>query len=113
MDPGLGAAATSGLLPAAWHTRRDRRERQPGCCRRRESADLDAYLESWTTINNKSGYAGSRNASARRRPRVPASAAPRNLLLAKGLITEAQLREGLAESYATRVLLGRVLLVFA
>jgi type II secretion system (T2SS) protein E len=33
-----------------------------------------------------------------------------DLLLAKGMITEAQLSEGLAESYASGVLLGRVLL---
>jgi hypothetical protein len=79
-----------------------------------ESADLelDTYLESWTTINRTKVSVTREGASL-----VPAFghvSPPRprlgDLLLAKGLITEAQLDEGLAESYSTGVLLGRVLL---
>ena len=79
-----------------------------------ESADLDldAYLESWTTINETQVSVAREGATL-----VPAvgqvsAARPRlgDLLLAKGMITQAQLDEGLAESYASGVLLGRVLL---
>ena len=74
--------------------------------------DLDTHLESWTTINNA-------QVSVTRESATPVSAVghvsparPRlgDLLLAKGMITEARLDEGLAESYASGVLLGRVLL---
>jgi MshEN domain len=79
-----------------------------------ESADLElaAYLESWTTINNAKVSVTRESATLMPAVGRVSPARPRlgDLLLAKGMITEAQLGEGLAESYASGVLLGRVLL---
>jgi Type II secretion system (T2SS), protein E, N-terminal domain len=80
-----------------------------------ESADLEIeeFLDSWVAITRT-------EASIVQRPVPPtaplgrASAPPRprlgDLLLAKGMITDSQLEEALAESFAAGDLLGRVLL---
>jgi hypothetical protein len=79
-----------------------------------ESADLeiDAYLESWTTINNTEVSVTRERATLPPAAGHAPAARPRlgDLLLAKGMITEPQLKEALAASYSGGELLGRILL---
>ena len=79
-----------------------------------ESADLDlvAYLNSWVTINEIDASIMERRTTLHRHSGETSRPRPRlgDLLLARGNITESQLRDALAESYAAGELLGRVLL---
>ena len=77
-----------------------------------DDPEIEAYLESWTAINDI-------QASVTRTPVTRASVigqvlSPRprlgDLLLAKGMITEPQLKECLSESYSSGELLGRIML---
>lgn len=74
--------------------------------------DIEAYLETWTSINQT-------EASVTQTPAPPTpttnqvlSSRPRlgDLLLAKGMISEPQLKEALSESHTRGELLGRILL---
>jgi hypothetical protein len=78
-----------------------------------ESADLEIepYLNSWVTINQIDASIMERRTTF---PRLDETSRPRprlgDLLLARGNITDSQLKDALAESYAAGELLGRVLL---
>ena len=69
-----------------------------------ESADLDlvAYLNSWVTINEIDASIMERRTTLHRHSGETSRPRPRlgDLLLARGNITESQLRDALAESYA-------------
>ncbi len=79
-----------------------------------ESADLEieAYLNSWITINQIDASITEQRATSPRPVAKTSRPRPRlgDLLLAKGNITDSQLKDALAESYAAGELLGRVLL---
>jgi hypothetical protein len=79
-----------------------------------ESADLEieAFLDSWVAINQTEASMMQEQVMLPGRLGVVAPSRPRlgDLLLAKGMITDSQLKEALAESFAAGELLGRVLL---
>ena len=73
-----------------------------------DDSTVDAYLGSWMTINNIPALAEPMTVVAH--PASTSRVRLGDLLLGKGLITEAQLAQGLAESHDSGELLGRVLL---
>jgi hypothetical protein len=79
-----------------------------------ESADLEieAYLDSWAAINQTAVSTTKKPAPSVPRLGARSVTRPRlgDLLLSKGMITDLQLKEALAESFAAGDLLGRVLL---
>ncbi len=80
-----------------------------------ESADLEveAFLDSWVAVNAIAASIIEQPVTLTRQlGAFPAPSRPRlgDLLLAKGMITDSQLKEALAESFAASELLGRVLL---
>ena len=78
---------------------------------REEDDDVEAYLASWSAIN---GIEAKVERTPAREPQVVRLHARRprlgDLLLAKGMITDGQLEEGLAECSVSGDLLGRILL---
>ena len=79
-----------------------------------QSADLEieAYLTSWVAINETEASIMEQQMTLARHLGEAAPSRPRlgELLLSKGMITDSQLKEALAESFAAGELLGRVLL---
>ncbi len=79
-----------------------------------ESAELEieAYLNSWVTINQINASIVERRTTFPRHLAETPRPRPRlgDLLLARGNITDSQLKDALAESYDAGELLGRVLL---
>ena len=77
-----------------------------------DDSTVDAYLGSWTAINNIPALAEPMPAEATvvAHPASTFRVRLGDLLLGKGLITKAQLAQGLAESHDSGELLGRVLL---
>jgi hypothetical protein len=79
-----------------------------------ESADreIEAFLDSWVAVNGIAASIMQQPVTTRRLGAVPTPSRPRlgDLLLAKGMITDSQLKQALAESFAASELLGRVLL---
>jgi hypothetical protein len=79
-----------------------------------ESADLEieGFLDSWVAINRTEASIMRRQVPLTAPLGTAAPSRPRlgDLLVAKGMITDSQLKEALAESFAAGDLLGRVLL---
>lgn len=79
-----------------------------------ESTDLEveAFLDSWVAVNGIAASIIEQPVTTRQLDAVHAPSRPRlgDLLLAKGMITDSQLKAALAESFAASELLGRVLL---
>ena len=79
-----------------------------------ESADfeIEEFLDSWVAINQTEASIVQQQVQLTHRLGAPAPSRPRlgDLLLGKGMITDSQLKEALAESIAAGDLLGRVLL---
>jgi hypothetical protein len=79
-----------------------------------ESADreIEEFLDSWVAVNGIAASIMQQPVTTRRLGAVPTPSRPRlgDLLLAKGMITDSQLKQALAESFAASELLGRVLL---
>jgi hypothetical protein len=74
--------------------------------------EIEEFLDSWVAINKTHASIMQQLVPATHRLGAPAPSRPRlgDLLLAKGMITDSQLKEALAESFAAGELLGRVLL---
>ena len=79
-----------------------------------QSADFEIaeFLDSWVAINQTEASIMQQQVTLTHRLGAPVPVRPRlgDLLLAKGMITDSQLKEALAESFAAGELLGRVLL---
>jgi hypothetical protein len=77
-----------------------------------DDPEIEAYLDNWTTINDIQTSVA--RTPATKPPAIGQVLSPRprlgDLLLGKGMITEAQLKEGLSESYTSGELLGRIML---